>query len=77
MRDITAYIFILLIIALGACALTAKRSRKAIGTSVAFLTGSLLLPVIGKKLFDPSDTRVNMYYLSISCAILFIVSLIL
>ena len=56
MRDLTAYIFILLIIALGACALTAKRSRKAIGTSVAFLTGSLLLPVIGNLIIISSST---------------------
>ena len=57
MRSTYAIIFILLIIALGVCAVIAKRSRKAIGTSVAFLTGSLLLPVIGHLIIISSTSE--------------------
>ena len=47
MRLTFAIIFILLIVALGTCFVLAKRSQKAMGTSVAFMMGSLILPVIG------------------------------
>ncbi len=59
MRSTYAIIFILLIIALGVCAVIAKRSRKAIGTSVAFLTGSLLLPVTGHLIIISSTSELS------------------
>ncbi|MBO4749439.1 MAG: EAL domain-containing protein [Lachnospiraceae bacterium] len=47
MRTLFAIIFILLVIALSVCTVVSKRSHKAIGTSVAILTFSLIFPVIG------------------------------
>ena len=58
MRITFAIIFILLIVALGTCVVLARRSHKAIGTSVAFLTGSLIFPVIGNLLIIISRNEV-------------------
>ncbi len=44
---------------------------------VGNLLCAALLPVLGQKLFGSDDTHVNIYYISISCAILFIISLIM
>lgn len=58
MRYQFASIFILLILALGTCVVASMRSRKAIGTSVAFLTGSLIFPVMGNLIIILSGNEI-------------------
>lgn len=57
MRTMFAIIFILLVIALSVCTVVSKRSHRAIGTSVAILTFSLIFPVIGNLIIISSITR--------------------
>lgn len=47
MRTIFAVIFVAIIIALGICTVVAKRSKKAIAGSVAFLDAAFIMPVLG------------------------------
>ena len=57
MRTMYALIFMILIVALGICAYLSKRSPKAIGNSVALMTGSLILPVIGNLIIVTSGSK--------------------
>ena len=57
MRTTFAIIFMILIVALGVCVYLSKRSRKAIGTSVALLMGSLIMPVIGNLIIIASGSE--------------------
>ena len=75
MRSLFAGIFIVLIIALGVCVIFSKHSRKAIGTSVALLTGSLIFPVIGNLIIIVSTNQFwptigyYIYFLGMDCAV--------
>jgi len=75
-RQLFAFIFILLIVALGTCTILAKRSRKAIGSSVAFLTSSLIFPLTGNLIIIVSSTELlptigyYSYFLGMDFAIL-------
>ena len=57
MRTTFAIIFMILIVALGVCVYLSKRSRNAIGTSVALLMGSLIMPVIGNLIIIASGSE--------------------
>ncbi|MCR5459446.1 MAG: EAL domain-containing protein [Acetatifactor sp.] len=57
MRTKFAIIFMVLIVALGVCVYLSKRSRKAIGTSIALLTGSLIMPLIGNLIIISSGSE--------------------
>lgn len=57
MRTTFALIFMILIVALGVCVYLSRRSRKAIGTSVALLMGSLIMPVIGNLIIIASGSE--------------------
>ena len=52
-----SFIFLILAAALSVCSLTARRSNKAIGASVALLTASLIPPVIGNLVVVASGSR--------------------
>ena len=75
MRIAFTIIFMLLSVALGACCHLAKKSPKAIGTSVAILIGSLILPVIGNMLIISSGAEListigyYLYFLGMDCVI--------
>ena len=56
MRTEFTVIFICLITALGACAVLAHRSRRAIGTSVCLLIAALIPPVLGNLIVVCSHT---------------------
>ena len=57
MRLAFSIIFVLLIAALGLCYIRARRSRKAIGKTVALLDGALIPPVIGNLLIIASTGK--------------------
>ena len=57
MRIAFSVIFILLIAALGVCRVKARRSRKAIGPSVALLDAALIPPLIGNLIIIVSTGK--------------------
>lgn len=56
MRTILPIVFVVLIIALLICAVIARRSERAIGTSVALLLGALVPPVAGNLIIIVSQS---------------------
>lgn len=57
MRQLFALIFLVLIAALGACAVMARRSRRAIGRAVARLLLALMPPVVGNLILVVSHEK--------------------
>ena len=57
MRHLFSILFMLLALALGVCAVFARRSRRAIGASVALLVSSLIPPVIGNMIIIASGEK--------------------
>ncbi len=57
MRNLIAFVVMALTLALGTCAIIARRSKKSIAPSVALLLGALIPPVIGNLVIISSSTK--------------------
>lgn len=57
MRNLVAIVLMVLTLALGTCAIIARRSRKTIAPSVSLLLGALIPPVIGNLIIISSSVK--------------------
>ena len=57
MRNLVAIVLMVLTLALGTCAIIARRSRKTIAPSVSLLLGALIPPVIGNLIIISSTAK--------------------